>query len=125
MAKSNRERVGTALDLFVDGMMPFVERELESRHGDQWKQKVAEILGTGQGGRGAASGGRQRVLSWDTGAIVDVIQAEWQHLFRKKLGKAERSMLFEIKEVRNAWAHQESFSTDDTYRAVDTMHRVL
>ena len=31
----------------------------------------------------------------------------------------------ELRDVRNKWAHQEAFSTDDSYRALDSMHRLL
>src|SRR5690606_11509855 len=54
-----------------------------------------------------------------------VILSEWQYLFRLKLGKAARGMLGELEEIRNAWAHQHPFSTDDTLRALDTTHRLL
>ena len=44
MAKSNRDRVGTALDHFVAGMRPFIIREMESRHKDQALDKACEYL---------------------------------------------------------------------------------
>ena len=31
----------------------------------------------------------------------------------------------ELREVRNRWAHQEAFATDDAYRAIDSTHRLL
>ena len=123
MAKSNRDRVGTALDHFVEGFMPFVERQMEARHGDQWKSKVEQHLGNSS--PTAKKAGRQRVLRWDAPALVHVINREWQYLFSKKLGKAERGMLNEVSDIRNRWAHQEAFSLDDTIRALDTIDRVL
>ena len=31
----------------------------------------------------------------------------------------------ELRDIRNRWAHQESFSSDDAYRALDSTHRLL
>ncbi|MEB3251284.1 MAG: DUF499 domain-containing protein, partial [Cyanobacteriota bacterium] len=41
------------------------------------------------------------------------------------LGKAERSLLSECQDIRNVWAHNSTFTTDDTYRALDTINRFL
>ena len=62
---------------------------------------------------------------WDTAAVIAIILTDWQYLFRLKLGKAERGMLGELEEIRNQWAHQHVFSTDDTLRALDTIQRLL
>ena len=34
----------------------------------------------------------------------------WNDVFRKTLGPAERSLVSELRDVRNKWAHQEPFS---------------
>jgi hypothetical protein len=31
----------------------------------------------------------------------------------------------ELRDVRNKWAHEKTFSSDDTYRAMDSMERLL
>ena len=49
----------------------------------------------------------------------------WNDVFRTILGRAERSLVSEIREHRNKWAHQESFSSDDAYRALDSVGRLL
>ncbi len=45
---------------------------------------------------------------------------QWNDVFRKTLGQAERTLVSELREVRNRWAHQEPFSSDDAYRALDS-----
>ena len=50
---------------------------------------------------------------------------KWGEVFRQILGKSERSLVNEILGVRNAWAHQEPFSSDDAYRALDSAGRLL
>ena len=46
-------------------------------------------------------------------------------VFRRILGKTERSLVNEIIAVRKRWAHQEPFSSDDAYRALDSVERLL
>lgn len=122
MARSNRERVGLALDYFVDGYRPFVLQQMDSRHDGNGAAKAQEYLEQrARSGAHVPSGPDE----WDTACVISVILSEWQYLFRLKLGKAERGMLGELEEIRNAWAHQQPFSTDDTLRALDTTHRLL
>ena len=49
----------------------------------------------------------------------------WNDVFRKTLGPAERSLVSELRDHRNKWAHQEAFSSDDAYRALDSAGRLL
>ena len=49
----------------------------------------------------------------------------WSEVFRQILGKTERSLVNEMLAVRNSWAHEETFSGDDTYRALDSAGRLL
>ena len=49
----------------------------------------------------------------------------WNDCFRKILGPSDRSLVSELRDVRNKWAHQKSFTTDDVYRAVDSISRLL
>lgn len=41
------------------------------------------------------------------------------------MGNAERAYTSELRDFRNAWAHGGQFSTDDTYRMLDTAERLL
>ncbi|NMC03046.1 MAG: ATP-binding protein, partial [Chloroflexi bacterium] len=50
---------------------------------------------------------------------------QWNEVFKKTLGFSERSLVSELREVRNRWAHQEPFTTDDAYRALDSASRLL
>jgi hypothetical protein len=54
-------------------------------------------------------------MMWDT----------WNDVFRITLGHAERTFVSELREVRNKWAHQQAFSSDDAYRALDSAARLL
>lgn len=50
---------------------------------------------------------------------------KWQDVFKKTLGHSDRSLVSELRETRNDWAHGRNFSTDDTYRALDSIARLL
>ena len=42
MAVSNHERTGRALDLLNTALHPYVERELQAVHGEEWEATVAD-----------------------------------------------------------------------------------
>jgi predicted AAA+ superfamily ATPase len=119
MAISNHERVGKALDLLKEGLRPFVERELKTYHGARWSSEVKEVLTDTRlgGGKGDAM--------QDVAVQLVLMDRTWGDVFRKTLGKAERSLVNELLDVRNRWAHQNPFSSDDADRALDSVSRLL
>ena len=50
MAITNHERVGKALDLLKEGLLPFVERELKAKHAQLWFEQAKASLSEGQSG---------------------------------------------------------------------------
>ena len=62
---------------------------------------------------------------WDVAALLKLMWESWNDVFRGTLGPAERSLLAELREQCNKWAHQEAFSGDDAYRALDSAVRLL
>jgi predicted AAA+ superfamily ATPase len=118
MATTNQERVGRALELVGGGLGPFVEREMKAVFADRWEQEAA------QGFRNVGKAG----INWgDVTNVLAVILNEWNRVFDKTLGKTERNAVHTLKDVRNKWAHPDlkGFSTDDTYRAIDTAGLLL
>ncbi len=112
MAQSNRERVGKGLELLAAGLRPFVERELKARLGASW-----ETTGRESPSQNPNWADPQTLL----GAMLD----HWNAIFRESLGQAERSLVNELKVVRNQWAHHEQFSSNDAVRALDSIERLL
>jgi predicted AAA+ superfamily ATPase len=121
MAITNHDRVGKALELLTGGLKPFVERELKSSWGDKFLENTKILL----------SDTRLQARASDVSPLLDVaallviMDREWKAIFSQTLGKAERSMVNEVLDVRNKWAHQRPFSTDDAYRALDSVSRLL
>lgn len=119
MAITNNERVGKALDLLKAGLEPFVRRELENKLGKDWVFDVRSILADTRLG-----GGKDDVLN-DVSVLLVIMDRKWSEVFRFILGKSERSLVNELLDVRNRWAHQKPFSGDDAYRALDSAARLL
>ena len=122
MAKTNHGRVGEALELLNEGLRPFVERELRAAHGDGWQDSVQAAI---RQDRGAVKAAKTGEINWDTQNLLAVMWDQWNSVFRNTLGHAERSLVSELRDIRNRWAHHTPFSSDDAYRALDSMDRLL
>jgi hypothetical protein len=46
--------------------------------------------------------------------------ANWESVFAARMGKTARHYIFELKDVRNRWAHEAEFAIDEVRRAIDT-----
>jgi hypothetical protein len=100
------------------GLRPFVERELQAAYRKDW---VAE---SGLLDPRALPGKKAKEPRLDAHALLGVMWDQWNDVFKKTLGQAERSLVSDLRDIRNKWAHQEAFSTDDAYRALDSIQRL-
>lgn len=121
MAITNHERVGKALELLKDGLRPFIERELKSQYQQGWFEEARASLSPQQ----LSFAGTEAEPQWDIATVLALMWNQWNDVFRKTLGQAERSLVIELRNSRNNWAHQRPFSTDDAYRALDSAGRLL
>jgi predicted AAA+ superfamily ATPase len=115
VAVSNRERVGRAFEVLAEGLGPFVDREMRSVHGESW---LATFVDSGP--RNAPPGSLR-----DPAFLLKVMTEAWDPAFRSRLTRTDRNLVFELRDVRNRWAHNDAFNADDTYRALDSIERVL
>ncbi len=118
---SAHERIGVALDLLTQGAYPFFEREMQLVFHDAW-QDVARTSLRAERNPHAVN---PQPIHWDAHAILSVMWDQWNAVFRQRLGLMERSLVGEIREFRNRWAHQTAFSDDDCYRVFDSVQRLL
>jgi len=121
MAITNQERVGKAMELLRAGLAPYVEREFSSLHQAQATDVARRYLGDDRDRTLA----KRPLADWDVAALVKLMWEAWNDVFGRTLGRAERSLVQELRDCRNKWAHQEPFSSDDTDRALDSMTRLL
>ena len=119
MAITNRDRVGSAMDTLKSGLAPFVSREFINYHKGRSDQVLQQVLGE------PVQDAKGHFSNMDAAALLRVMWESWNEVYRDTLGHAERSLVSELRDIRNRWAHQESFSSDDAYRALDSTHRLL
>lgn len=117
MPQTNHERVGKGMELLQSGLQPFLEQELSTAYGAKWRDKAKQLLSDTR-----LQAGGERI---DVAALLVLLDREWKDLFSTRLGRAHRSIVNELITVRNSWAHQETFSNDDTDRALDSVTRLL
>ncbi|ESY27443.1 Swt1 family HEPN domain-containing protein [Mesorhizobium sp. LNJC391B00] len=120
MAITNQERVGKGMDLLRTGLAPFVDREIQSA-------VKMHTVGMDAVRRFADDPnlGRRPIAQWDVAGLLKLMWETWNDIFGRTLGRTERSLVQELRDVRNSWAHQKPFSGDDTDRALDSMNRLL
>ncbi|HQZ67826.1 MAG TPA: Swt1 family HEPN domain-containing protein [Planctomycetaceae bacterium] len=100
-----RDTVSRGLDLLAAGLRPYIFRQATVDHRDERTRNSIE------------SGDVQFLLvfMWD----------HWNDVFRHDLSFVERSLVSELRDFRNRWAHQESFTEHDVYRVLDNVERLL
>ncbi|MBP7678403.1 MAG: AAA+ family ATPase, partial [Thermoanaerobaculia bacterium] len=119
MALTNQERVGKAMDHLRAGLAPFVERELRNAHADRARAEALKLVGE------EPNVAKRPLADWDVAALLKVMRGAWTDVFGRVLGRAERTLVHELGDWRNDWAHQKALSSDDADRALDSMARLL
>lgn len=115
---NNRDRIGRCLDLLKQGLYRYFEQRMREAYGGQWLSQAEKAL----------SNKKETTPKRSTeDKLQDIynllsIMIERDKAFKSRL---ERALASELLEVRNKWAHQINFSTEDTYRALDSMSRLL
>ena len=108
-----------AMDLLRQGLAPFALREFKNQHKAKADTEALRYAGDDRMLVG------KPVTEWDVSALLKLMWEAWNDVFAKTLGRAERSLVQELRDWRNKWAHQEPFSSDDADRALDSMARLL
>lgn len=129
MAKKNNDQIGSGLELLRKALEPYIKRQLVAAYKEKWWSMGAEPhvgrVGDLKTKLAKAKDDDTRLSMLDIAALFTVIDRAWNDAFQADLGKAGRSYVNELSDVRNKWAHQETFTLDSTYRAFDTMTRLL
>ena len=99
------DTISRGLDLLAAGLRPYLAERVSSKHFDT--RIISDIE------RGDAQ--FLLVFMWD----------RWNDLFRDDLSFVERSLISELRDFRNRWAHQDHLTEQDTYRVLDDIERLL
>lgn len=107
--------ISSALDLLAKGLAPFVVDRLRNSFGDDWlkRNSVAHCITSVE------------PAHWDAQVVLVLMWDHWNQVFRHDLTFVERSLVSELREYRNRWAHQREFNERDTYRCLDGIERLL
>ena len=100
-----RDPITTGLDRLLQGLQPYVADRLRAA---RWENADAVMQSM-----------------TDSQAVLRFMWDNWNELFRHELSFVERSLVSELREFRNRWAHQEPFSEQDVYRFLDDSERLL
>ena len=119
MAITNRERVGKALDLLQQGLSPFIQRKLQNQYGKYWVTNVTSAW------RDELTWRDDKTPHLDSAALLRIMWEQWNAVFCDTLGSAGQSLVSDLRRYLNKWAHQGAFSTDDTYRVLDSAAQLL
>lgn len=118
MAKSTRQYVFEGMELLPAALIPFVEKRLETSLNGHWQVQVLEKLPSLRPNSNGEVG-------WDQAALFNAMDRFWSEAFKAVLGRAERSLVNELGDVRNKLSHNETFTYDDAERALDSMRRLM
>jgi hypothetical protein len=105
--------------LLNDGLKPFVVREMEATYGTKWRYEAVGAL------RDHHFTDDGQDLRLDIQALFLIMWDQWNQVFKKTLGHAERNYVSELRSARDKWAHQEAFSTQAAYRLLDSIQLLL
>lgn len=113
-----RNAVDQLLHVFQQGYEPFVITAIRSIHGNSWLEVIKNTPDL-------RVNTQQQPLRLDATAIVRITLHHWDSTFSRVLTATDRSMLFEVRQMRNKWAHQGSIHVDDVDRLADNVTRLL
>ncbi|MGE0304271.1 MAG: Swt1 family HEPN domain-containing protein [Acidimicrobiia bacterium] len=115
MAISNRDRVGRGFELLAAGLEGFIDSHMHRVDGSGWVERFVR--------QGPTAGGAYSTS--DPSFQLLVLTARWDDVFRSQLPRSMRSLIFELRDTRNKWAHNAAFSPSDAYRALDSIRLLL
>ncbi|MFP5452403.1 MAG: Swt1 family HEPN domain-containing protein, partial [Thermoleophilia bacterium] len=128
MAVSNRERIGQMFELLAPALDAFITDSLASElaEGQSWAVLVSAYDHERHGGEMREQNrlDPQAQLRMLTENIPAHFRKGW-YPFSDALGRVGQGYARELREARNAWAHNASFTDDDAYRVLDTAERLL
>ncbi len=107
------QRIQKVMELLKAGLAPYVERRLQSKYKSDWADSVPRVPW------------QDGALRWDTANLLSTMCEQWHSVFASTMGHTERSLVSELREWRNKWAHQHDIEADDAYRIVDSAERLL
>ena len=118
MTLSNHERIGRALESARAGLLKYVADEMERLYGTSWHQHARESLPGWQKTMGSD-------LVLDIQALIEIVLDRRHEGLTALKAPRSRTLLFDLREIRNTFAHQKEAGDTYTNRALDTVELLL
>ncbi|MEV7663573.1 Swt1 family HEPN domain-containing protein [Paenarthrobacter sp. NPDC089316] len=130
MALSNRDRIERMFQVLAPALDDFISTvigQADPVMGAEWTKLVqAKDMKNGvPAGKVYDALDPQAQLRILTESNITAGYRPGWYPFNQSLGKAGESFAIELREVRNNWAHNGTFTDDDAYRSLDTCERLL
>ncbi|MDR7161770.1 Swt1 family HEPN domain-containing protein [Arthrobacter sp. BE255] len=130
MALSNRDRIDRMFQVMapvLDDFISTVIGQAAPETGAEWTKLVhgKDLKNNGPVGKIYDPRDPQVQLRMLTEGNITGGHRQGWYPFNQVLGKAGESFAIELREVRNNWAHNGTFTDDDAYRSLDTGERLL
>ncbi|NET78881.1 MULTISPECIES: ribonuclease III [Okeania] len=116
--RNNQEIICKSLNSLSQGLYPYIVKEMEENYPNDWVKVARPILNI------AKKSDLEKTLSEDVSLQLKLIVKKWDDVFKKNKNLS-KAIVEELIEVRNKWAHITPFSIDDTYRALDSIARLI
>ncbi len=120
MAKSFRERIN---DLLMTIRKPIAEYGIDrfkARFGSNWERELFAVVSEKANEKTSDDPAKWEISLW-----IGIYLGSWREVFSSTLSNHDRSVLYELRDYRNDWAHQEAFDFDRAYRAHDSAELFL
>ncbi|WP_197416164.1 Swt1 family HEPN domain-containing protein [Mycobacterium sp. GA-1199] len=127
MALSNRDRINRMFEIVAPPLDDFISMVIgqgDPAVGAAWPKLVQAKDGATSNKTYSPHDPQIQFRILTESNITAGFKKGW-YPFNKTLGKAGESYAIELREVRNTWAHNGTFTDDDAYRALDTGERLL
>ena len=125
----NYDLITKGFRIVRDSMVAYIARELIAEYGQNWWESAGyNRLFDEQKKNLPATGNFVTVTdALDMANCLTLFDIHWKETFGKKLSRDYRTWANELHGVRNRWAHAggNTFGDSDTWRALDTMSRLL
>jgi ribonuclease-3 len=117
----NLEIIDKCLVLLIKGLYPYVEDKMKDAYGNAWLTQAKNFAPSDSTLKRTI----EESLQQDLSSLLNLINRRWEKVFKPYLSPVERALVSEIIDIRNKWAHKTPFSLEDTYRALDSIDRLL
>jgi len=126
MALSNRDRIGKMFELLAPALDDYISSVIgavDPAVGAQWIKLIEARDGdSGRAYDPLDPSAQLRMLT--DASITTHVKPRW-YPFSDTLGRIGEAFDTELKNARNPWAHNGSFTDDDAYRILDTAERLV